>query len=137
MQVDPYSCGHGSSMFLLPFCQKSHFFFSTFPPPFPDIPPPLKASTPLDCFFFFFFFFFFYCARCLDDTSDIQPVVRLLASRSISSQSGGVHLGECINGPPNLRQGYEADWIITVEAPVHYAPVSAQIEGDAHREMER
>lgn len=45
---------------------------------------------------------------CLDDTSDIQPVV-LLASRSISSQSGGVHLDECINGPPNLRQGYEAD----------------------------
>lgn len=55
----------------------------------------------------------------------------VLASQSISSQSGGVHLGECINGPPNLRQGYEADWIITVEAPVHYAPVSAQIEGDA------
>jgi len=72
---------------------------------------------------------------CVDDTSDIQPVV-LLASQSISSQSGGVHLGECINRPTNLRQGYEADWIITVEAPVYYGPVSAQIEGAAKRDGE-
>lgn len=59
----------------------------------------------------------------LDDTSDIQKPVVLLASWSISSQSGGVYLGECINGPTNQRQGYEADWINTVEVPVHYAPV--------------
>lgn len=103
MQVDPYSCGHGGSMFLLSLSLRSHTFFP-FSNTFPNIAPPQKASTQLDCFFVFF-----YRARCLDDTSDIQPVVRLLASRSISSQSGGVHLGECINGPPNLRQGYEAD----------------------------
>lgn len=40
-------------------------------------------------------------------------------------------------GAANLRQGYEADWIITVAAPPRpLHPVSALIEGEAGRDGE-
>lgn len=117
IQVDLYSCGHSILffyffIFVTPSALRSYTFLFH---KFPTVPWQNKLTR--------FSRVGLFHTLHLDDTSDIQKPVVLLASWSISSQSGGVYLGECINGPTNQRQGYEADWINTVEVPVHYAPV--------------